>query len=153
MRNTTYGADRTAPLRSNTVPALNISCDARAGAVLASVATLGMSALRRAQRVDGSRGGHAPRCGRLPRQAARPGRAPRARAATRSARSAAATDSGGGPDAAGARDLAASRVRPRPYGDRARLGDHSEDRRETHRAHLAQAWRAQPRAGDRARVP
>src|SRR5438874_3747646 len=47
MRNTTYGADRTAPLRSNTVPALNISCDARVGAVLASVAPLGMSALRR----------------------------------------------------------------------------------------------------------
>ena len=47
MRNTPYGGDRSAAVRSNTVPPLNISCDARVGAVLASVAPLGMSALRR----------------------------------------------------------------------------------------------------------
>src|SRR5438128_1924459 len=47
MGNTSYGARRRQAMRSNTVLALNISCEARLGAVLASVALLVMSALRR----------------------------------------------------------------------------------------------------------
>src|SRR5438093_2914316 len=47
MGNTSYGPLRRQAMRSNTVLALNISCEARLGAVLASVALLVMSALRR----------------------------------------------------------------------------------------------------------